>query len=67
MQGFLIYLTITVYCVSFLMSLARLKKTAKCVYLFGFAVAVTSYVYRWAAVNHIPLQNLFETDSDNFL
>jgi len=60
MQGFLIYLTIAVYCVSFLMSLARLKKTAKCVYLFGFAVAVTSYVYRWAAVNHIPLQNLFE-------
>jgi ABC-type transport system involved in cytochrome c biogenesis permease subunit len=60
MQGLLIYLTMGVYCICFLMGLAKLKKTANSVYLCGFAVAVISFIYRWAEVNHVPLQNLFE-------
>ncbi|MGD8500195.1 MAG: cytochrome c biogenesis protein CcsA [Phycisphaerales bacterium] len=59
-QGLLIYITIAAYLLAFLTSLLRRPKTGHVLYLLGFAIAVSSYGYRWYDVRHVPLQNLFE-------
>jgi len=59
-QGLLIYATIIAYLCAFVTSLLRRAKTGHILYLFGFAIAVFSFGYRWYQVRHVPLQNLFE-------
>jgi ABC-type transport system involved in cytochrome c biogenesis permease subunit len=45
---------------AFVTSLMRRPKAGHILYIFGFAVAVFAYAYRWYDVRHVPLQNLFE-------
>ncbi|MBL7186939.1 MAG: cytochrome c biogenesis protein CcsA [Phycisphaerae bacterium] len=59
-QGLLVYTTMAAYLLAFVVSMLRKPKTGHALYLFGFAVAVVSYAYRWYDVRHVPLQNLFE-------
>jgi len=59
-QGLLIYATIIAYLCAFVTSLLRRPKTGHILYLFGFAIAVFTFGYRWYQVRHVPLQNLFE-------
>jgi ABC-type transport system involved in cytochrome c biogenesis permease subunit len=59
-QGMLIYIAIAVYLLAFVTSLLRRRKTGHALFLFGFAIAVFAFVYRWYHVRHMPLQNLFE-------
>jgi len=59
-QGLLIYTTMAAYLLAFVVSMLRKPKAGHALYLFGFAVAVVSYGYRWYDVRHVPLQNLFE-------
>ncbi len=59
-QGLLIYVAIAAYLLAFVTSLLRRPKTGHILYLFGFAIAVFSFGYRWYHVRHVPLQNLFE-------
>jgi len=59
-QGLLIYITIAVYLLAFLITLLRHSKTGHILYILGFVIAVLSFGYRWYQVNHVPFQNLFE-------
>lgn len=59
-QGLLIYITIAVYLLAFLMTLLHRPKTGHILYLLGFIVAASSFGYRWYHVRHVPMQNLFE-------
>ena len=59
-QGLLIYVAIAAYLLAFVTSLLRCVKTGHILYLFGFAIAVFAFGYRWYHVRHVPLQNLFE-------
>lgn len=59
-QGLLVYITIAAYLSAFITSLLRRAKIGHILYLFGFAIAVFSFGYRWYHVRHVPLQNLFE-------
>ena len=59
-QGLLIYLAIAAYLLALLTTLLRHPKAGHILYIFGFAVAVVAFGYRWYHVRHIPLQNLFE-------
>ena len=59
-QGLLIYTTIAAYVLAFLTSLLRRPIAGHVLYVFGFAIAVFTYGYRWYDVRHVPLQNLFE-------
>jgi ABC-type transport system involved in cytochrome c biogenesis permease subunit len=59
-QGLLIYITIAVYLLAFILTAARRKKAGQFLYLLGFATAVVSFGYRWYHVRHVPMQNLFE-------
>ena len=59
-QGLLIYVTIAAYLLAFLTTLLRHPKAGHILYMFGFAVAVLAFSYRWYHVRHIPFQNLFE-------
>ena len=58
--GFLIYTTIAVYLLAFIITLFNRKKIGHAFYLAGFIVAVIGFSYRWYDVRHIPFQNLFE-------
>jgi ABC-type transport system involved in cytochrome c biogenesis permease subunit len=59
-QGLLIYITIVVYLLGFLITLLRRRKAGRLLYIIGFITAVVSFGYRWYHVRHIPMQNLFE-------
>jgi ABC-type transport system involved in cytochrome c biogenesis permease subunit len=59
-QGLLIYIAIAAYLLAFLTALLRRPKAGHILYIFGFAVAVLAFGYRWYHVRHIPFQNLFE-------
>ncbi|MBN1505519.1 MAG: cytochrome c biogenesis protein CcsA [Sedimentisphaerales bacterium] len=59
-QGLLIYATIGVYLLAFLVTAARQARAGRIMFFAGFLLAVLSYVYRWHHVGHVPLQNLFE-------
>lgn len=59
-QGLLIYVAIAAYLLALLTTLLRRPKAGHILYIFGFAVAVLAFGYRWYHVRHIPFQNLFE-------
>lgn len=59
-QGLLIYVAIAAYLLALLTTLLRRPEAGHILYIFGFAVAVLSFGYRWYHVRHIPFQNLFE-------
>ncbi|MDD5326447.1 MAG: cytochrome c biogenesis protein CcsA [Phycisphaerae bacterium] len=59
-QGMLIYITIAAYLFAFLATVIRLQRAGRFLYVFGFAVSVFAFMYRWFHVGHIPFQNLFE-------
>ena len=59
-QGLLVYATMAAYLLAFVATMLRKPKAGHALYLFGFAVAVIAYAYRWYDVRHVPLQNLFE-------
>jgi ABC-type transport system involved in cytochrome c biogenesis permease subunit len=60
LQGLLIYLVIAAYLIAFAAAILGRKKTGQMLYLAGFIIAVTAFVYRWYIVHHIPFQNMFE-------
>ena len=59
-QGLLIYITICLYVGSFVLAITSNRRHAVGLYLSGFILAMTSWVYRWVNTGHVPLQNLFE-------
>jgi cytochrome c-type biogenesis protein CcsB len=59
-QGLLVYMTIAVYMLAFVITILRRQKVGHTIYLIGFAIAVCAFGYRWYHVRHVPLQNLFE-------
>ncbi len=59
-QGVLIYIAIAAYLLALLTTLLRRLKAGHILYIFGFAVSVLAFGYRWYYVRHIPFQNLFE-------
>jgi ABC-type transport system involved in cytochrome c biogenesis permease subunit len=63
-QGLLIYITMAVYLLAFIISLAgRLagrRKAGYVTYLIGSLLAAFAWGYRWYHVGHVPLQNMFE-------
>ena len=59
MQGTLIYLTMAGYlCV--LCTAVRFPKLAKGLFAGSFIAALAALIYRWNAVQHLPMQNMFE-------
>lgn len=59
-QHLLIYQTMALYLLAWVVYVLKYKKTGTAIYTLGFAVAMISVAYRWITVGHIPLQNLFE-------
>jgi len=59
-QCLLVYATVAAYLAAFVTWLAGGTKSAWRVYAGGFALAAAGWVYRWAHVGHVPLQNMFE-------
>jgi len=59
-QGLLIYIAIIAYVLAFVTTLLRRREIAHLLYILGFVIAALSFGYRWYAVRHVPLQNLFE-------
>ncbi len=59
-QGLLIYATMAAYLLAFVTTLARRVRAGRVLFLAGFVLATFAFVYRWAHVQHVPLQNLFE-------
>ena len=59
-QGLLIYVTMAAYLLAFVTTFARRVRAGRVLFLAGFVLATFAFVYRWAHVQHVPLQNLFE-------
>ncbi|MCF7974577.1 MAG: cytochrome c biogenesis protein CcsA [Phycisphaerae bacterium] len=59
-QGIMIYITMAIYAVALILTLAKQKKAGLNVFALGFVVALVSFGYRWQHVSHCPMQNLFE-------
>ena len=59
-QGTLIYAAMLAYALAMLFYLIKYKRMAAACYFLGFAIAVSSFIYRWYHVNHLPMQNMFE-------
>lgn len=59
-QGLLIYVTIGLYVLTFVLATMKHRKASLAVYGLSFLAAIASLVYRGVHVNHFPLQNLFE-------
>ena len=59
-QGLLIYIAVAAYLLAFTATLLHYLKAGNFLYIFGFAVVVFAFCYRWYDVRHVPLQNLFE-------
>jgi ABC-type transport system involved in cytochrome c biogenesis permease subunit len=59
-QGLLIYATITGYLLAFISMLLRRRKAGQILFMTGFLFGCVGLCYRWFAVGHIPMQNLFE-------
>jgi ABC-type transport system involved in cytochrome c biogenesis permease subunit len=58
-QGYLIYLTMVGYlCV--LCTAIKYPKLAKGLFVGSFFFGLAALVYRWNAVQHLPMQNMFE-------
>jgi ABC-type transport system involved in cytochrome c biogenesis permease subunit len=59
-QGLLIYAAMLAYSLAFVSSLLRRPRIGRILYVLGFFVAASAFLYRWLDVRHVPLQNLFE-------
>jgi ABC-type transport system involved in cytochrome c biogenesis permease subunit len=59
-QGLLLYISIAAYLLAFAATVARQVRAGRVLFVIAFALAVVPFVYRWAHVQHVPLQNLFE-------
>jgi ABC-type transport system involved in cytochrome c biogenesis permease subunit len=59
-QGLLIYASIAVYLLAFLVAMLGGRRAGHFLHALGSAVAALSFGYRWHHVRHVPLQNLFE-------
>lgn len=60
LQGLLIYLTMGAYLVALVLTLARRPRAGLTVFGLGFLAGLAAFIYRWVAVAHWPMQNLFE-------
>jgi ABC-type transport system involved in cytochrome c biogenesis permease subunit len=60
LQGLLIYVTIALYALAFIATLANRKRAGRILFPLGFLTAAASIAYRWVHVAHVPMQNLFE-------
>ncbi|MEE9170548.1 MAG: cytochrome c biogenesis protein CcsA [bacterium] len=58
--GLLLYVTLAMYLIAFVMMLLRFSKIGRVIYFFGFLAILIAFGYRWYQVQHVPLQNLFE-------
>ena len=58
-QGLLIYLTMAGYLLVFLTAV-KFPKSASVFFVSSFLFSLTALIYRWAAVRHLPMQNMFE-------
>jgi ABC-type transport system involved in cytochrome c biogenesis permease subunit len=59
-QGVIIYITMALYLLGFILSLLKNEKAGDRIFSIGFITALIAYVFRWNHVGHWPLQNLFE-------
>lgn len=59
-EGLLIYVTMAVYLAAAIVIFRKKEKLGQWIFLFGFGVALSTFIYRWIRVDHVPLQNLFE-------
>ncbi len=59
-QGLLIYLTMALYLLAFMVTLGKFLKAGRIIFAVGFLMSIASVVYRSWSVQHIPMQNLFE-------
>ncbi len=59
-QGELIYLTMVLYLLAFVLLAAQRRRAGRAVGFAGFLVALASVVFRWWSVGHVPLRDLFE-------
>ncbi len=59
-EGFLIYAAMAAYLVAALTFRKGSERGGWLAFTTGFVVMLIAYVYRWATVGHVPLQNLFE-------
>ncbi|HOK96253.1 MAG TPA: cytochrome c biogenesis protein CcsA [Anaerohalosphaeraceae bacterium] len=59
LQGCLIYAVMLGY-LAVLCLARRHPKQAKAVFLCSFLLSAVAFIYRWAAVGHLPMQNMFE-------
>jgi ABC-type transport system involved in cytochrome c biogenesis permease subunit len=60
LQGYLVYITMSLYVLAFLATVARQRNFGRVLYVAGFLAGAVAFGYRWQHVNHIPLQNMFE-------
>ncbi|MHC4457749.1 MAG: cytochrome c biogenesis protein CcsA [Planctomycetota bacterium] len=58
--GLLIYAAMLGYLLAFILSIIRMKRLGKSLYILGFIFAAAAFVYRWAEVEHVPMQRLFD-------
>jgi ABC-type transport system involved in cytochrome c biogenesis permease subunit len=59
-QGMLIYLAMLAYAAGLVSHLTGRRRLGRVLFIGGFGVAMTGYLYRWVDAGHVPLQNLFE-------
>ena len=59
-QGVLIYLTMAIHLLAFVLTAARRPKAGWVAYGIGCALACASVAFRWWNVDHLPLQMMFE-------
>jgi len=59
MQGYLIYATMLGYLAVFVLAY-KCPKSAKAIFVGSFLLNAAALIYRWIAVEHLPMQNMFE-------
>ena len=59
-EGILIYATMATYLIATVAFIRRSTRVGWGAFTAGFVIALGAFTYRWYAVGHVPLQNLFE-------
>jgi ABC-type transport system involved in cytochrome c biogenesis permease subunit len=59
-QGYLIYVAIAAFVLSAVLRAFRAGRTAETLGIAGFLASAAGVAYRWAHVEHVPLQSMFE-------
>ncbi len=59
-QGLLIYMAMAMYLLTFISTVLRRRRAGDTTFFAAFIASVISVAYRWLAVGHLPMQNLFE-------